>query len=296
MTTIRRILVATDLSPRAERAVERAARLCVAHGAELELLHVFNSKPLQRLLGHADAVDSAERELRREAQTGLHEQAESLRHRHGITVGAQLIDGRPARTIAERAASADLLVIGSHGEHFVRDLLLGGTAQKLVRLSPVPVLITRLPPEQAYRQLLVALDFSPYSAQAVQQALRLASEATLYLLHVVDVPFESQMRVHGAEESTIAHYRKLARDRARQAMNELLRDQPTGRDLRPLFGDGHPAEAILSEAEEQDAELIVLGTAGHSELARWVLGSVTLNVLQDSTRDVLVVPVGEAGR
>ncbi len=294
--TIRRILVATDLSPRAERAVERAARLCVVHGAELELLHVFNSSPLKRLLDQVDEADSAGQRLRRELAAGLDEQAEALRSRHGIAVDTQLIDGRPARTIAERAASADLLVIGSHGEHFVRDLLLGGTAQKLARLSPVPVLVTRLPAEEAYRQLLVALDFSPYSARSVQQALRLAPEATVYLLHVVDVPFELQMRVHGADESTIAHYRKLARDRARQAMNDLLRDQPSGRDLRPLFGDGYAPEAILSQAEEQDAELIVLGTAGHSELTRWVLGSVTLNVLQDSTRDVLVVPVGDEGR
>ena len=92
------------------------------------------------------------------------------------------------RVAGER--SADLVVLGpgkSTGRS-LREKVLGSTADRVIRTSPAPVLLVKIDSPEPYRQVVVAVDFSPQSVSAALDARKLTPHVRLRLLHVVDVP------------------------------------------------------------------------------------------------------------
>ena len=71
-------------------------------------------------------------------------------------------------TAQVKTLDADLLIIGTHGTNFVRQLLLGTTAERLLRKTLRPVLTVKQPPRRNYQSVLVPIDFSPWSQSAIQ--------------------------------------------------------------------------------------------------------------------------------
>jgi pyruvate/2-oxoglutarate dehydrogenase complex dihydrolipoamide acyltransferase (E2) component len=72
--------------------------------------------------------------------------------------------------------TCDLLVLGARGTSFMRHLMLGSTAERLVRKSNRPLLVVRQPPHERYRRVIVALDFSPSSLAALELARAVAEQ------------------------------------------------------------------------------------------------------------------------
>ena len=145
--SIHRIVVATDFEASAGRALELAADIAQVCGAELVLVHTCEvpafaySDPL--VAGGAyEIVD----ELKADAEKRLHGLAEGLRPRLG-PVKTAAVQGPPAQGVVDfvRAIAADLVVVGTHGRKGLPRALLGSTAERLVRTSPVPVLVAHAP-------------------------------------------------------------------------------------------------------------------------------------------------------
>ncbi|MDP3224507.1 MAG: universal stress protein, partial [Rubrivivax sp.] len=154
------ILVATDFSPAARPALERAVQLARAHGARLQLVHAFDATrwknlrelamPKKRLL--ADQPNAR-------AGAALHALAERLQREHGIQVSARMAMGRAARAIAAaaRSAQAALVVLGPHGHRKGDGLFLGSTALGVVRSVACPVLVVRNAAAAPYGHVLVGM-------------------------------------------------------------------------------------------------------------------------------------------
>ncbi|MGH7278433.1 MAG: universal stress protein [Candidatus Rokuibacteriota bacterium] len=138
-----RILAATDFSQGAEAAWRLAGELAATYRAELLLLHVFMEMPRYRFVELADLQRIYE-EQRQWIQRTLEERAKEAAGR-GITVRTLIQTGEPAETIAEtaRAEQADVVVIGAHGERGLTRLLVGNVAERVVKLSPCPVLLAK---------------------------------------------------------------------------------------------------------------------------------------------------------
>lgn len=142
------ILAATDLGPAGARAVETAEVLAAENEAELVIVHVFEI-PTYVFPGAeftpVDLLGPVEEQARRH----FDEQVAALRQRHARTRGVFLV-GDPRREIVDAtvAARADLVVVGTHGRHGVAHAVLGSVAEKVVRSSPVPVLVVPQPHEQ----------------------------------------------------------------------------------------------------------------------------------------------------
>ncbi|MFC6838508.1 universal stress protein [Halomarina ordinaria] len=141
------ILVPTDGSAGAGAATDLAVDLARQYDAAVRALFVVDTTALP-----ADAaaayVDDALEEIGEEATAAVRDRAEAA----GVTVAATDIGyGAPHRQILEYAEDngVDLIVIGTHGRRGIDRLLMGSVAEKVVRLSPVPVLTTRAAEEQA---------------------------------------------------------------------------------------------------------------------------------------------------
>jgi nucleotide-binding universal stress UspA family protein len=143
----RRIVVATDFQPPAARALDLAATIAQACGAELILVHAYDVPPVVYAdpLTAGSAGQLAE-DLRTLAEQQLGALAGGLASRVR-SISTFAVQGTPAeRTLnVVRQTGADMIVVGTHGRTGLPRALLGSTAERLVRTSPVPVLVAHAP-------------------------------------------------------------------------------------------------------------------------------------------------------
>ncbi len=138
---VSQILVPMDGSEMAERALEFALE---AHPeAEITVLHVVG-KPTPFMaeatsLALADDVASAAEDR----ASDVFDRAREIAAEHDSEIHTEVEIGQPSRKIVQRADDFDLVVMGSHGRDLQSHLLMGDTAKKVTRRSPVPVLTVR---------------------------------------------------------------------------------------------------------------------------------------------------------
>lgn len=161
----KRILVPVDGSPTALRGVEEAIQLATLTGGRLRLLHVVDDLSIAVAMdaysGYAgDWVDA----LRTQGRQVLDE-AQARVAAAGLEVDTVLYDsvrGRVYELALDEAQKwrADLIVIGTHGRRGFERLVLGSSAEQILRLSPVPVLLVRAVADVAVSRTKTAADAS----------------------------------------------------------------------------------------------------------------------------------------
>jgi nucleotide-binding universal stress UspA family protein len=279
------IMVATDFSERSDRALRRATLLARQFDASILLVHVVDDDQPRRIV-------DAERD---EATTLLRQMAATLRDVDSVTCETRVILASPFVGIAQAVADAepDLLVIGPHRRHVLRDVFVGTTAERTIRSVHCPVLMVNAPPAGRYRHILLTTDLSDGSREALCRfpALGLSDAVRHSLLYVFDVQalrlaFSHSVSKDGQED--------LIADEKRVASREL-----SGFIAKAKLGSVTPVvryeasaaqHEILKAADEEKADLIVLSTHGRGGLAKMLIGSVTEHVLRTAKIDVLAIP------
>jgi universal stress protein A len=147
MIKLSRIVCPTDFSPTSSRAVDYAATMAESFDAELVLLHVIPKMdyPL-RSFGMASSLQHIQEELDTRALESLEQRMEALRAslpNVKMRVVVKHGDAHEATLKCAADESADMIVMGTHGHTGITHALLGSTAEKVVRLSTVPVLTVR---------------------------------------------------------------------------------------------------------------------------------------------------------
>jgi nucleotide-binding universal stress UspA family protein len=143
------------------------------------------------------------------------------------------------------------------------------------------------------QRILLATDLSPASAVATDWAFALAGleGAELLIVSVID-PHELWL-----ENQRFAVRWDQVRDRRQAAAQELVaRGRPKGLDITFLVWTGDPGESIVSVAEAEAVDLIVVGTHGRGSIGRLFLGSVSEHVVRHAPCPVLVARPGNAVR
>ncbi|MBE0549851.1 MAG: universal stress protein [Rubrivivax sp.] len=293
MSSLGQILVATDLSQRAARVVERAAALAREHKARLHLLHVAADFSPQTLgTPYLPAAITSEHEARWDAATRaeLHALAAAVAARQGIAIDEYAVFGDPVAEIdaLARRLPADLIVIGAHGEGFVRGLLLGSTAFKLLQHAACPVLVVRVDGVQPYRNALIGIDFSPPGRAVFEAARTIAPQAQFTAVHAVRIAFEPRLAALTNGPQEIERWRGQVLDAAQRDLDALVDPlAPVGSVAIVRYG--HAAQVICADAADNGADLVAVGRAArHGVLGQ--LGSVSRRVLDSVDCDVLVVP------
>ncbi|CAG9165958.1 Putative universal stress protein [Cupriavidus laharis] len=148
----KKILVAVDGSHCSDLALDQAIGLAATCGAELQVVHVIDNGYLKYDMGYVDLTD-LRAGLIKGGEELLAQAREKAKAGHvsckTVMVDEILALGDIAHQIRQlvESSGAQLVVIGTHGRHGMRRLLLGSVAESLVRLCPVPVLLVRAPEE-----------------------------------------------------------------------------------------------------------------------------------------------------
>ncbi|MFQ6571975.1 universal stress protein [Pseudomonas sp. UM16] len=289
MTSLNHVLVATDFSTPARNAAERAAQLSKAQQASLDLLYVANPAPFERLKQVVAPDEDLLKRALESAKKKIHELADNLFQRYDIAPGIQVAPGSVTTEITRvvQDKRTNLLVCGAKGQSLARRLLLGSTVQRMLNRMLCPLLVVKHAPRDAYRTLLVPVDFSPSSLRAIELAKSIAPQAEIILMHVFEAPFEGSMRFAHIDQDTLTHYRNVIK---KDAMEQLAALSETAglANARQIVVHGDPAWRIVEQEQELDCDLIVIGKQGESALEALLIGSVTKHVLNESQCDVLV--------
>jgi nucleotide-binding universal stress UspA family protein len=144
MPKIKTILFASDFSEASQPAADYAIMLARLTGAHLHILHVINQlEEPQRALIPLEAFQIFERKLERQA---IEELSRFCRDRvNGLATTTHALVGVPFQKILDlsKKVDADLIVIGTHGRTGIEHILVGSTAERVVRQAGVPVLTVR---------------------------------------------------------------------------------------------------------------------------------------------------------
>jgi nucleotide-binding universal stress UspA family protein len=279
-----RIVAGTDLSKTAHIATDRAANL--AHHLDATLILV-----------HAGRDTDGLRALAKEYGAGA-----VVENRNAAEL---LID-------KTKELDADLLIVGSVGMSGARRFLLGSVPNKVSHHAPADLLIVKTDPLPSrvgdYKRLMVGTDGSPTAMRALDAACELAKALAIQPVVVcayeplteherellradpnnafaqwsadksmLETPEEFRWRIAGA---------KQADDVLDRAADHAAR---LGVDAEVRAVDGNPAEVLISIAEEEGYDLIVVGSVGMSGPKRFMLGNVPHRVSHHAPTDVLIL-------
>lgn len=287
---LRSLLVPVDLTPAADRVVGRVARLPLARDARVTLLHVVpDGLPVRD-----------RRRAARDAAKVLADAARDLRSALPVRVEPLVGVGAPAAQIAAcaQAKGAELIVMGRGQGRRLRDVLLGSTAERVIRHGRLPVLVVRRPPRDSYRRPAVALDLDRAAHHVIRAMLRVVPppRPAVTVIHAFDDPY--RRAVYPSLFEDLEAREAELRLSASRALGELLADAVARArvpaDAVPAWKlhvrYGSPQTVIEKAVEREATDLLVLGTHTQTGLAHMLLGTVAGDVLRAVACDVLVVP------
>lgn len=294
-SSLRSIVAATDFSAPADLALSWAMTLARRHVADLHLVHaVSRTLPLLSLPGEISPLAEASISA---ADHRLEALAESIRS-VDQGVRSHLLYNRPSVSILKVAdwERADLVVLGTRGLGGVHQLMLGSTAERVAESAACPVLTvgpaaglaTALP-----RRVLIATDFSieaDAAAIAVQEICCVGGwQIEILLLSVLNPPesLERDAALRRLWWEYVGECRALLDDRLAVLSTTF---GPEISSAQALLREGTPATQIVRVANQEEVDLIAMGSRGSFAAGRGFLGSVSKRVIQTARTPVLTVP------
>lgn len=313
------IVVPLDGSALAEQALPYARMLAPLLDATILLLRILPATEYE--LVHAEQEAAAYNSIRmsdhgvldRPFSEALHLQAESYVDDHvhllradGLHVEGEVQIGSPAELIVETARihQAAMIVMASHGYSGLRRWALGSVTDRVVHITTTPLFVVHgnaNPPEALaqFKRMLVPLDGSSISQQALAPASELAARAgaELLLLRAVNVPIEVYPVFPPMAQAVeqINDTLEYLNAEARKDLDILAVElHQKGLPVISIVQNGHAAEVIVDEASAQEADLIVMATHGYGGLRRWALGSIADKVLHATSLPLLLIRAQDA--
>lgn len=283
--TPRRILLATDLSARCDRALDRAVALARGWDAELYAVHALGTADAQCAGAGAGDLPSWQRgpEPLAIARATLERDLDGA----PWPITAIVAKGEVAEVIltAAEAHGCDLIVIAVARDEVLGQFLLGATVDKVLRQAKVPVLIVRQRPRHAYSGIVVAADVSSASKAALRRTVAFFPATPFHVFHAYDPPL-------GGLLSDPKSYREAFGQLATRELEAFLKEAGIGPEhvIDVLVERGDPAQLIQQYVRTFRADLVVLGTEGRGPLLELLVGSTAKSVLDGLACDALVVP------
>jgi len=291
------VLVPTDFSDEAHKALRYAAALVRRVGAQL---HVVNVNEIDFAIPGPESPGGHPWLPNIEETKALKQQVEAV-------VGADVVlnyharVGRSFNQIVRCASeiSADLIVMSTHGRSGLKHFFLGSTTERVVQYSLSPVLVVRRGEGEALSQgqplsiesILVPTDFSASSAEGVRYAINFARSfsARLVVFHSLEAP--QFITIDSSGRHTLPPTPEAARATVENQMQQFVQEfEFDGVQFETQIRMGRPAEAICNYALEKKNDLIITSTHGRTGFMHVLIGSVAERVVRYASVPVLVVP------
>jgi len=295
-----RILIPLDGSELAEAAIPPAVQFSRSLGSEVVLLHVIERNAPQEIHGQRHLTSEEEAKIYLE---GIAERYFSPEVHTSIHVHTEEVS-QLARSIAVHSAEfkPDLIILCAHGEGGLHDFVVGSIPQQVISAGLVPVLL--LQPQAGktgasiqFNRFLVALDGEPDHDASLVLAGNLANamDARLHLIRVV--PTLSTLSAEQAASGTLLPATTnalldLAEDEACDYLQGKLDELAAlGVEASAEVERGDPATEVVEAGEEQQVDLIILGTHGKKGMEALWAGSVAPMIVSRTVIPILLVPV-----
>ena len=289
MQQLETVLVPTDGSDGAMAGVRWGVVLAERLGATLHILSVVDT-------GDSAAIDSVREPTRvvEALETEAHNAIRAVethieKSTASLSVTTAVRRGSPHETIRTYAAqqAVDVIVMGTTGRSGLNRLLLGSTTERVLRTTTRPLLA--VPPaagEPAFDRILLPTDGSEGAERAVDWGVWLASEldAMVYALYAVDT---GRFPAETTPSELLEHLETEG-----QTALESVRAQTNAAGVRTTGSvtSGPPAKAILTAIEQDDIDLVSIGTRGRHGIPQRLLGSVTEHVVRTAPVAVFCIP------
>ncbi len=293
---IETVLIGTSLTEASDQVVRAGLKVARAANARVVLVHAGSS---QMVYGGApyvpelpEVVEAQKENLRRKMEG----QAHLLGIRPEERAGTFLELGPAHQVLVEtaKATAADLIVVGAAEEPILAKLL-GSTADRVVRKATCPVLVVRRELPMPPARVLVPVDLSLLSAEALREGLEVLGflarergpEATLPEVEAFCVITHLDQHLFAPEEAPEQAERKV-----RQDLGRFLALHAAGSpfEVVPRTASGYVEDEILLRIRTWEPDLVVLGTHGRSGFERFLLGSVATRIVHNGDANVLIVP------
>jgi len=284
------LFFATDFSDCAAHAQAYTFALAKRFDAALHVAHVVDTAypSYAGVYGFGTQVDLHINEVKKHAQEHTMRVVDEA-NAAGIEAHPHVLSGHPAEASIDKAIASgcDLIVIGTHGRSGFDHFLFGSTCERVVRLSPIPVLSIK-PEEREFlhddgrlvvKRVLCPCDLSAASLLAADLAADFARlfGAEILLLHTVDNRVDYPLLMPNAELPTTAELR----EHAVVKLGEIA-DRYGDIESRVEVITGVPHKSINEIAERDDADIVVMSTHGRTGLTRALLGSTVEKVVRTS--------------
>lgn len=279
---MKKILVPTDFSEPSYYGLDAAADIAAKTGASI---HIFNAcevsdfyyatDPLVMAPPASIMVEGINEQLQKTANLKLG----ALRKRaslKGIKVTASCevtSNVHNAITAIADSLKADMIVMGSHGSGNLKDIILGSTAERVVRFAVKPVIVIPVKPaKKLFRKIVFASDFS--------------AEAYSIFPFVKEFGKINSSEIHLLKINTMDQFSRTIDDRKK--LNDFNR-KFGGKYVTSLYSDYMKEEGILNYSHEVKADLIAIGTHGKRGLKRFFSEDVSEGIVRLSHIPILVV-------
>jgi nucleotide-binding universal stress UspA family protein len=306
MKEIKKIMWATDGSKESDEALNYARFFAERFNSEIvgtyvigmhqKLLYDYSRDPDSKLYRWVEKV--AENHKARLASIADELSTQGLRFRGEVLIG------EPSNEIVRfaRSRKADIIVMGTRGHGLIDRILVGSTTIKVLRESSVPVLAVKKRDKEGaieIRNILVPLEIDEKADSALNYAMDLADKinasiSVLYVLYISD---------HGLYTSFYETLYNVVKDLIKRYSDELAKRVDEAKLKRGIDNKEtdeleinteviqgiSPSMRIVEYANSKNTDLIVINTHGRKGIKKFILGSVTEKVIQESPCPVLVL-------
>lgn len=267
---IKSILIASDLSARSDRALQRGFLLANELGARVTVVSVIDESIPENLAA----------ELLERCRVHLEASANGLAGDVPFEVQVEIGDPIPRLIEAVNSADVDLVVAGRHRDRGILDGLRQTTVESVVAQSVTPVLLVTDPVHGGYGRVLSPVAFSAACHRAVRTAHCIAPDAAFRLFHLWMAPFQG---LTGGRSSDFA--REVQRETEAQA-EAWAKGLPATLPKADLVHDGY-GSGCQQEISAYKPDLIAVG-ANTRSLSFTGLGSFTAELLRTPPTDLLI--------
>lgn len=279
-----RILLATDLTNRSDRALDRATQLARQWNAELLVVHAVEDVDASSF-DPRDTYPSWRRSAGRDLKIEKRIRADLRGDVKNLRILVEY--GRAVQVILDvvEREQCDLVIIGMESDESLQRMFYEGKVRELVRKSPVSVLVVKGRPAGAYRHLLVGTDFTPESRYGLEVAAASFPQSRITLMHAFEMPYLGL----GTDAPLGENF--YATERA--AIQDFIRDSDipdqARRNIRPVVEHGAPGLMLRRYVEDHEADLTVIGAFGRGFLFHLLVRGETPHIVDAVPSDVLLV-------
>jgi len=282
-----KILVPTDFSDLSLKAIKVANKYASIFDGSISLMH--SHIPITELdepyaIGMSSKIYQEYEEIEESIRKKLN--AISDEHIDKKFKGDVLVHiGNPAQSVVEVSEEHDIIIMSTHGRTGFSRFLLGSVAEKVLRMSKIPVMVVENESDVGdFKNILVTTDFSENAVAAYPKALELAKKTggSVDILHILSFDqFE--------DDETDPSIKKIREQRMNLIEKEHFHELGDKVSSYTLVSDDSPHEAILKYTKSTPYNLIIMSTVGKTGINYLMMGSTTANVVRHVETAVLSV-------